>query len=195
MQFAWLIVPWHHFAMHGLLIARECIYCAMSPWYLDGETIGWALFLLVRGIIMCFVHGQRNSGVLHHGDDSGFAPIPSDTGQMLCSLSSFGSRLTKCQNRNQFRVGYGDFADGECPWKFYEWILYMHLYMAKIFFIIQCGNENLLVQVWHSSFAELTKKSMKLAILSLSLSLTQYNITFFCLNSKTLCCDYLQCFN
>lgn len=88
-----------------------------------------------------------------------------------------------------------NFADGECPWKFYEWILYMHLYMAKIFFIIQCGNENLLVQVWHSSFAELTKKSMKLAILSLSLSLTQYNITFFCLNSKTLCCDYLQCFN
>lgn len=67
----------------------------------------------------------------------------------VCSLSLFGSRLTKCQNRNHFRVGYGNFADGECPWKFYEWILYRHLYMTKIFFIIQCGNENLLVQVWH----------------------------------------------
>lgn len=86
-------------------------------------------------------------------------------------------------------------ADGECPWKFYEWILYRHLYMTKIFFIIQCGNENLLVQVWHSSLLSWQKISMKLAILSLSLSLTQYNITFFCLNSKTLCCDYLQCFN
>lgn len=42
-----------------------------------------------------------------------------------------------------------NFADGECPWKFYEWILYRHLYMTKIFYIIQCGNENLLVQVLH----------------------------------------------
>lgn len=91
MQVAWLIVPWHHFAMHGLLIARECIYCAMSPWYLDGETIGWALFLLVRGIIMCFVHGQWNSGVLHHGDDSGFAPIPSDTDQMCVVFPCLGA--------------------------------------------------------------------------------------------------------
>lgn len=193
MQVAWLIVPWHHFAMHGLLIARECIYCAKSPWYLDGETIGWALFLLVRGIIMCFVHGQRNSGVLHHGDDSGFAPIPSDTDQMCVVFPCLGADWQSVKTGTTLE--WVNFADGECPWKFYEWILHRHLYMTKIFYIIQCGNENLLVQVWHSSFAELTKKSMKLAILSLSLSLTQYNITFFCLNSKTLCCDYLQCFN
>lgn len=147
MQVAWLIVPWHHFAMHGLLIARECIYCAMSPWYLDGETIGWALFLLVRGYyyVLCAWTAEQwcvtsrrwlrvcTDTIWHRPD--------------VCSLSLFGSRLTKCQNRNHFRVGY--FADGECPWKFYEWILYRHLYMTKIFYIIQCGNENLLVQVLH----------------------------------------------
>lgn len=142
---------------------------------------------------MCFVHGQRNSGVLHHGDDSGFAPIPSDTDQMCVVFPCLGADWRSVKTGTTLE--WVNVADGECPWKFYEWILYMHLYMTKIFFIIQCGNENLLVQVWHSSFAELTKKSMKLAILSLSLSLTQYNITFFCLNSKTLCCDYLQCFN
>lgn len=142
---------------------------------------------------MCFVHGQRNSGVLHHGDDSGFAPIPSDTDQMCVVFPCLGADWQSVKTGTTLE--WVNFADGECPRKFYEWILYRHLYMTKIFFIIQCENENLLVQVWHSSFAELTKKSMKLAILSLSLSLTQYNITFFCLNSKTLCCDYLQCFN
>lgn len=134
MQVAWLIVPRHHFAMHGLLIARECIYCAMSPWYLDGETIGWALFLLVRGIIMCFVHGQRNSGVLHHGDDSGFAPIPSDTDQMCVVFPCLGADWQSVKTGTSLE--WVNFADGEWMSLKVLWMNFIHapLYGQNIFY-------------------------------------------------------------
>lgn len=148
MQFAWLIVPWHHFAMHGLLIARECIYCAMSPWYLDGETIGWALFLLVRGYyyvlcawtagtVVCYITEMTQGLHRYHLTQARCCVVFPCLGADWQSVKT-GTTLE-----------WVNFADGECPWKFYEWILYRHLYMTKIFYIIQCGNENLLVQVWH----------------------------------------------
>lgn len=60
---------------------------------------------------MCFVHGQRNSGVLHHGDDSGFAPIPSDTDQMCVVFPCLGADWQSVKTGTSLE--WVNFADGE----------------------------------------------------------------------------------